>query len=224
MTCRVARATAGGVGPGHGCEAGASHSLRTRFVGDKVLLLLAISRFPQEARPSAVPRHRLAVAGRGGGVGRTPPVCARRIASRPIVTSRPAIVVHAATGRADAATHGHAPDGSASATRSRAAGRPGRDPARRRARHRPDRGGRCRTGVCHTRAARGAGEGPRARRPHLEPPRRRRWAPAGQEPTRDGGVRPVTPRGCDIRYEAGLPGDRAGSSGGVRSTRNKTVE
>ena len=85
VTCRVARATSGDVGPGHGCEAGASHSLRTRFVGDKVLLLLAISRFPQEARPSAVPRHRLAVAGRGGGGGRTPPVCARRIASRPIV-------------------------------------------------------------------------------------------------------------------------------------------
>ena len=30
------------------------------------------------------------------------------------------------------------------------------------------------------------------KRPHLKPPRRRRWAPAGQEPARDGGVRPAT--------------------------------
>ena len=50
-------------------DTGAKRVLRTRFVGDKVLFLLAISRFPQEARPSAVPRHRLAVAGRGGRRG-----------------------------------------------------------------------------------------------------------------------------------------------------------
>ena len=49
-----------------------------------------------------------------------------RRGSRPGHTYGPAVVVaHAATGRADAAKHGHAPDGSSSATPSPAAGRPG---------------------------------------------------------------------------------------------------
>ena len=53
--------------------------------------------------PAPVARSRRA-AGR-----RTPPPCAPQLACRLIVTGWPAIVAHAATGRADAATHGYAP-------------------------------------------------------------------------------------------------------------------
>ena len=52
------------------------------------------------------PRQQLAATDRGATGRRTPPVCATGIASRPPSTGRPAIV---ATGRADAAQHGHAP-------------------------------------------------------------------------------------------------------------------
>ena len=54
------------------------------------------------ARPGSRPRG-------GGGGGRTPPVCALRLAPRPHGPGRPAIVAHAATGWADAAEHTHAP-------------------------------------------------------------------------------------------------------------------
>ena len=59
--------------------------------------------------------------------GRRGPNTARRCAPDRVQatrTGRPVIVAHAATGRADAANHGHAPDGSSSATRSRAVGHP----------------------------------------------------------------------------------------------------
>ena len=45
----------------------------------------------------------------GGGSGRTPPACAPRLTHVATDTNRPAIVAHAATGRADAAEHEHAP-------------------------------------------------------------------------------------------------------------------
>ena len=70
---------------------------------------------PRTASPLSprTTRHRVRAAARAGPA--TPPVCAPRLAPRlcaagRTLTGRPAIVAHVATGRADAAEHGHAPD------------------------------------------------------------------------------------------------------------------
>ena len=63
------------------------------------------------ARP---PWHRHAS---GGGSGRTPPACAPRLTHGPQDTNRPAIVAHAAPGRANVAEHEHAPGPAAGACR-----------------------------------------------------------------------------------------------------------
>ena len=55
----------------------------------------------------AAPRKGARYAREPGGGGRTPPVCAPQVASSHR-TGPPAIVAHVATGRADAAEHGHA--------------------------------------------------------------------------------------------------------------------
>ena len=75
--------------------------------------------------PPRTTRHRVKAHGgplaparvAGGGSGRTPPACAPRLTARATDTTRPAIVAHAATGRADAAEHEHAPGPAAGACR-----------------------------------------------------------------------------------------------------------
>ena len=91
--------------------------VRQRLRDVRTALACAFRIWSKTAPPLRATHHRVRTTrppapvarGRGAAGRRTPPPCAPQLASRPIVTGWPAIVAHAATGRADAAKHGHAP-------------------------------------------------------------------------------------------------------------------